>query len=57
MKLTLIVFINGSNGQPAVHLPKKMFNEIPPNVDINIPKKYLKEVMSNKPKKHLWLLK
>ena len=41
--LNLKVFVNKSNGQSAIHLPKKLFNEIPKNVEIRIPKSFFKE--------------
>ena len=40
--MKLKVFINKSNGQAAIHLPKKMFIKLPKQINIEVPKKLLK---------------
>lgn len=59
IKLNLKVRINKNNGQPSINLPKRMFNKVPDNIQINIPKEYMKEVMQpqKKPLKYLWVNK
>jgi len=42
MKLNLKVFVNKANGQARVHIPKKMFEELPKDIDVTIPDKFLK---------------
>jgi hypothetical protein len=42
MKLNLKIFFNKTSGQPSVILPKKMFNQMPKTISIDIPNKYLK---------------
>ena len=41
--LKLKVFTNKSNGQTAVHLPKKIFEKIPSSVEIKVPQQFLKQ--------------
>lgn len=48
MKFNLKVFINRSNGQSAVHLPKKMFEKVPKEVEIRVPEKYMKKIIKTK---------
>lgn len=43
IKLRLKVFTNHSNGQTAVHLPKKMFIKMPDTVQIKVPRELIKK--------------